>query len=292
MAQRQTWRTAHLRTLLLVATASASTTALAASPAFIEATSERDGGKPQSSMWNAVDGNPGTVWCSSAPPGRKEALNFTFEEPVVITHLGIVTATKDGAPDKTVKRARIVYVADVDHRVEAKFKDVPEGQQLELTPPAKGKRIVIEFEEPYLAEGSDNGALCVAEITLKAKGKDLTDGLGQKARGVNTPARKLLHQWHDDISAPMRTLIFNVDGTFSYTYVPLLDDAKPAKVKGRWAATAGSVTLETGGKSYKLNTRLSAVDTGEGASSVLTLEGTAPHQSMTGDFNPAPLLLP
>ncbi len=260
-------------------------------PAFIEATSEKDGGKPQSSMWNAVDGNDGTVWCSKTSPSKKEAINFTFESPVVVTHLAITSPKKGEDTDKSVKRPRIVYVADVDHRVEAKFKDTVEGQVLELTPPAKGLRIVVEFEEPYESK-DDTAPLCVAEIALKSKGKVLTDGLGQKARGVNTPGRKLLHQWHDDISAPMRTLIFNVDGTFSYKYEPLIGDDKPTKFKGKWSAGGGTVTFETKGKSYRMQTRLTAVDTGDGESSVLTLSGDAPHPSMVNDFNPAPLLLP
>lgn len=273
------------------ATGLLSTTALASSPAFMEATSEQDAGKPATSMWNAVDGNPGTMWCTSGPPGRKEALNFTFEEPVTITHLGLLLVGKDGVADKTNKRPRVVFVADVEHRVEARFKDVAEMQTLELTPPARGTRVVVEFEEA--APGAtDNAPLCVAEVVLTSKGKDLTDGLGAKARGVSAASRTLLHQWHDDISAPMRTLIFNVDGTFIYRFQPLLDDEKPARLKGKWTATGTSVTLETGGKSYRLATRLTAVDGGATGSTVLNLSGTAPHPSMIGDFNPAPMLLP
>ncbi len=125
-----------------------SASALAASaPAFIEATSEQDGGKPATSMWNAVDGSPATMWCSASPSGRKEALNFTFEEPTTVTHLGIQLVGKDGIADKSHRRPRIVVVADVEHRVEARFKDVADMQFLELTPPARGTRFVVEFED-------------------------------------------------------------------------------------------------------------------------------------------------
>ncbi len=269
-----------------------STSTALAGPAFVEATSERDDGKPQSSMWNAVDGNPGTVWCSKPMMGGKQALNFTFEEPVVVTHLEIVQpAGKDGT-EKSSKRARIVFVSDVDHRVEAKFKDATETQLLELTPPAKGTRVVVEFVEPYPG-AVDDSPLCVAEVVLKHNKKDLTSDLGSKARAVNTPSRKLLHQWHDDISAPSRTLIFNVDGTFSYRFESLLDDSKPVRLKGKWSATAGAVTLDTGGKSYRLETRYTRLDSGNnGDVEVLTLSGNAPHESMIEEFKPAPLLLP
>lgn len=278
-------------TALLTFSCLAATSAQASVPAFIEATSELDDGKPASSMWNAVDDNPGTVWCTKASPGQKEALNFTFEEPVVITHLGLVFAGKAGAIDKTNKRPRVVSVADVDHRVEARFKDTTDTQVLELTQPAKGTRVVVEFEEAWPG-AADDSPLCVAEVVLRSKGRDITVGLGSRARGINTPARKLLHQWHDDISAPTRTLIFNVDGTFLYRFEDLLGSEKPVKLRGKWSATAGSVTLDSGGKSYRLTTRLTAVDTGGRATTMLTLEGTAPHPSMVHEFSPAPILLP
>ncbi len=282
---------AKATTFMTIVVGLTATTAMADKPAFIEATSERDDGKPQTSMWNAVDGNPGTMWCSQASPDQKEALNFTFEEPVVITHLGLTFVGKDGAADKTNKRPRIVYVADVEHRVEAKFKDTSDNQVLELTPPAKGTRVVVEFEDAY-AGATDDAPVCVAEVTLKGKGKDVTDGLGAKARAINSPGRKLLHQWHDDISAPSRTLIFNVDGTFIYRFEDLMGEEKPVKLSGKWSAGAGSVTLDVGGKSYKLNTRLTAVDGPKRDTWLLTLSGNAPHPSMVNDFNPAPLMLP
>jgi hypothetical protein len=277
-------------TTLLSLSLLASLPATATTPSFVEATSELDD-KPASSMWNAVDGNPATVWCTQGPPGRKEALNFTFDEPVVVTHLGILLAGKDGATDKTHKRPRVVYVADVEHRVEARFKDTTDGQSLELTPPAKGTRVVVEFEEPWPG-ATEDAPLCVAEVILKAKGKGVTEGLGGKARGLGAPARKLLHQWHDDIAAPSRTLIFNVDGTFVYTFEDLLGSEKPVRLRGKWTASASAVTLDVGGKSYRLGTRFTAVDAGGRATTLLALEGTAPHPSLIHEFNPAPMLLP
>ena len=263
-----------------------------ASPAFIESTSELDGGKPATTMWNVVDDNGATVWCSAKQSSGKQAINFTFEEPVTVTHIGLLFAHgKDGVVDKTNKRPKIVYVADVGHRVEAKFKDSPDMQVLALTPPAKGSRVVVEFDESWPGV-ADDAPICVAEVVLKNKNKELTSELAQKARGMNTPARKLLHQWHDDLSAPTRTLLFNVDGTFHYRFTPLLDDEKPAKVKGKWTASGSSVTLEVHGKSYTLQTRLTKIDDGDDPHTELALSGEAPHPSMIETFKPAPLLLP
>jgi len=268
-------------------------TAHAESPAFIESTSELDDGKPATSMWNVVDDNLGSVWCSSKGEG-KQALNFTFEESVTVTHIGLLFphAKADAtAVDKTNKRPKMVFVADTEHRVEAKFKDSTELQILELTPPARGRRVVVEFDEAWAGASAD-APYCVAEVVLKSKNKELTSELATKARAMNTPSRKLLHQWHDDLSAPTRTLIFNVDGTFRYTFVPLLDDLKPAKLRGRWSSGGNSVTLEVNGKSYTLQTRLTKIDDGDAPHTELSLSGDAPHPSMIETFKPAPLLLP
>ncbi|MDP2343387.1 MAG: hypothetical protein Q8O67_20685 [Deltaproteobacteria bacterium] len=281
-----------MRALLSSVVVAGFASAAAASPAFIEATSELDEGKPATAMWNVVDDSVNTVWCSHKETDGKQAINFTFEDSVTVTHIGLMFPhAKDGAVDKTNKRPKIVFVADVGHRVEAKFKDTPDMQVLELTPPAKGNRVVVEFDETWPGVAAD-APICVAEVVLKNKNKELSSELAAKARGMNTPARKLLHQWHDDLSAPTRTLLFNVDGTFHYRFTPLLDDQKPAKVKGKWSAGASTLNLEVGGKSYSLQTRLTKIDDGDDPHTELALSGEAPHPSMIETFKPAPLLLP
>lgn len=260
-------------------------------PAFIEASSEEDDGKPRTSKWNLVDGKDTTMWCSQRNPAEKEAINFTFASPVTVTHLGILTVKKGEETDKSLRRPRIVYVADVEHRVEARFKDVGDMQVLELTPPATGTRVVVEFAEGYDG-ATPESPICVAELVLRDKKTELTADMGSKARGVNTPSRKLLHLWHDDISAPTRTLLFNIDGSFRYHFEDLLGEQKPVSLKGRWSATANGLTLETGGKTYKLKYRLTKIDDGQKDTMMLTLQGDAPHPSLVEDFRPAPLRLP
>jgi hypothetical protein len=87
-------------------------------------------------------------------------------------------------------------------------------------------------------------------------------------------------------------LVFNVDGSFTYRFESLLDDSKPVRLKGHWTAAGSTLNLDTGGKSYKLEMRFTKVDSGSGNVEVLTLAGTAPHESMIEEFKPAPLLLP
>jgi hypothetical protein len=269
--------------------------------AFVESSSELDDGKPATTMWNAVDGKETTAWCTKPGAEAQTAvLSFGFEKAVTVTHIAIVVGAfsatgamkGEGGLDKTKKRARIVYVADVEHRVEAKFKDDVGVQTLELTPPAKGKRIVVEILGAY--EGATPDApLCVGEVTLKHKNDALTGAsIATKLRGLNTPSKKLLHEWLDDVSAPQRTLLMNVDGTFTYRFEPLLE-GKPVKLKGKWTATGTGITFDIGGKTTRVAARLTKIeDSGDDHVVELVLSGEAPHPSMAATYRPAPFRLP
>jgi hypothetical protein len=258
--------------------------------AFVEASSELDDGRPASSVYNAVDGKETTAWCTKKDD-ESAALSFGFDQPVTVTHIGLVVGAIKGTElDKKTKRARIVYVADVGHRVEAKFKDDGAMQILELKPPAKGKRIVVEFPGAY--DGAAGEPLCIGEVLLKNGGTPMTGAnVATKVRGLNTPSKRLLHEWLDDVSAPTRTLLFNIDGTFTYRFEPLLE-GKPAKLRGKWTALNNSVTLTIGDKSWRVETRLTKVDDGDEHTVELVLSGDPPHPSMAGTFRPAPARLP
>lgn len=258
--------------------------------AFVEASSELDDGKPASNAYNAVDGKETTAWCTKKDDGSA-VLSFGFDQPVTVTHIGLVVGAIKGTElDKTTKRARIVYVADVEHRVEAKFKDDATMQVLELKPPAKGKHIVMEFPGAY--DGAAGAPLCIGEVLLKNGGTAMTGAnVASKVRALNTPSKRLLHEWLDDVSAPARTLLFNIDGTFTYRFEPLLE-GKPAKLRGKWTAVDRAVTLTIGEKSWRVETRITKVDDGDEHTVELVMSGDPPHPSMVGTFRPAPTRLP
>lgn len=277
--------------LVLAAVTVPATSAAAEDIAFIEASSELDDGRPATNMYNAVDGKETTAWCSKKEDATGAYLSFGFDQPVTVTHIGlIVGAIKGTELDKAQKRARIVYVADVEHRVEAKFKDDASLQMLELSPPAKGKRIVVEFPGAY--EGSADAPLCIAEVVLKSRDTAMTgNNVATKVRALNTPSKRILHEWLDDVSAPSRTLLFNIDGTFTYRFEPLLE-GKPAKLRGKWTAVDRAITFTIGEKSWRVESRLTKVDDGDDHTIELVIAGDPPHPSMVATYRPAPARLP
>lgn len=261
--------------------------ARAADVAFVEASSELDGAQRAASAWNAVDGKEGTPWCAH-PDDTSPMLSMGFSRSVTITHLGLVVgASRGDALVKDSRRARVVFAEDAAHRVEVKFRDLPSMQVVELTPPIRGRRVTLVFPGAY--EGSTPDApLCVGEVLLKSKESALTGAqVASRLRAVPLAGRKLLHEWLDDPSAPQRTLLFDVDGTFQYGYRPLLE-GKPVKLRGRWSAGERSVTLEVGGKAHKLDTRLTRIDDGERRAVELILEGEGPDPSLAATYRPAP----
>lgn len=259
--------------------------------AFVEVTSELDEGRPATSMWNLTDDNDGTVWCSRKGATGKEAISFTFDGAVSVSGVGMVLPLgKDGATDKSMRRPKVIVVSDVEHRVEVRLKDVTIMQVLELPEPAKGRRIVIEIIETFPG-ASDDAPICAAGVGLRDKARELTGNTASRARSLNTPSRKLLHEWHDDVSAPSRTLLFNVDGTFTYTYAPILEDKPPVRLKGKWIGDASSVVLDVKGRSYLLKTQLTKVASEQGNTVELALVGDAPDASMVATYRPAPLFL-
>jgi len=243
-------------------------------------------------MWNLTDDNDGTRWCSRRGATGREAISFTFDDAVAISVVGVVLPNgKNGATDKSVRRPRVVVVADVAHRVEVRLKDVTAMQLVELPEPAKGRRVVVEIVDTYPAADAD-APVCVAGLGLRDTARELVGNTATRARGLNTPSRRLLHEWLDDVSAPSRTLTFGIDGTFTYTYAPLLDDRPPVRLKGRWLGDSNSVALEVRGRSYILKTRLTKIVGEDGQTVELALSGDAPDASMVAGYRPAPLFLP
>ena len=282
----------RLPCLLLVAGTAGAAPALAEDIAFVEPSSELDDGKPASNAWNAVDGKDTTQWCAKPDQRGSAILSFGFDQPVTVSHVGLVLAAPKGdALDKQNKRARVVTVGDVARRVEARFKDTPGMQLLELSPPVKGRRIVVEVLETWDG-ASPSAPLCIAEVLLKKGGTGMTGvQIAAKLRSLNTPAKRLLHEWLDDPSAPTRTLLFNVDGTFHYRFEPLLE-GKPAKLRGKWTAWDKGIKLETLGKTFTVSSRVTKIDEGGEPTVELVISGEAQHASMVATFRPAPKRLP
>ncbi len=257
--------------------------------AYVEANTELDSGRPRSYAYNLVDGKPATTWCSSSD-AREHTIVFGFTKATKVTHFGVIAGALKGDglnPKKpTVRR---IAISDGETRRELTLKNSAELQVVGLDPPATASRLIIDILDTKA--GTDpTSPLCIAEISVMSGKRALTgDAVAKHVRSLNTPSRRLLHSWVDELAAPEATLRFSLNGTFTYVFDPLME-GKPARVKGTWRAGHKSVTLEVRGKRYVLKTRRSRIDDGDGNQTVeLSLSGKkAPHESMLRSFRAAP----
>ena len=141
-----------------------------------------------------------------------------------------------------------------------------------------------------MGNGDGRGWCSLGELALSKGSKAFTGPDVYKAlRGLNNPARKLLHSWVDEPSAPERTLVFALDGTFTYVYEPLLD-GDPVSLQGKWRALGSKkLQLEVKGKKSTLKSRLTRIDDGEQQTTELTLAGEGPDPSLNTAFRSAPI---
>ncbi|MFZ9887707.1 MAG: discoidin domain-containing protein [Myxococcota bacterium] len=266
------------------------TPGLAASLAYVEASSEFDDGAPATYGYNLVDGNENTRWCNkpSAMASAPEVV-FGFAQVVTLKEVAIVAgAIKGGVIDKQRARARQVTLSDGRIEVTLPLRDTAELQTLKLTSPLQARMFVLRVQDTYA--GAPGAPTCVAEVQLRGAQAYTGGAIGAQVRALPSPARRLLHAWVDEVSAPERSLVLAVDGTFAYDYSPLIE-GKPVKVRGRWRANQRTLTLEVAGKTYALSKVLSAIEAEDTRREQLTLSGDAPHASMNASFVIAPPVL-
>jgi hypothetical protein len=272
-----------------LATTLAAPHALAGNLAFLEASSELDDGRPRSYVYKLIDGKETTAWCSKPNAEGGETITLGFLKPDKVRELTVVVgAVRGGKLDKKRARAKLLSVSDGQMEQQFPLDDSAKPQKLKLNPPAKGRMIVVRIDEIY--PGEPGSELCMGQMTIKGRAVYGGDNTGREVRSLPTPARRMLHQWVDEPSAPERTLILGLDGTFRYEFVPLME-GRPVKLVGKWRAGHRSLTLETRGKKYVLKKRLTEVENDYGKSQQMTLQGDAPHSSLNADFVIAPATL-
>lgn len=256
--------------------------------AYVEASTELHKGTPASYAYNAVDGKDTTTWCSSKGPSR-ERLVFGFEKSQRITEIGfIVGPVSGGKVDKKNARPKVVRLLDGQTQRNLELRDSDQMQAVKLDPPIKSSRLIVEVVEVRDGKKPD-APVCIAEVLLKDRRTELTgSSIGSKLRGLNTPSRRLLHTWIDNPDAPERTLTFSLDGSFKYSYEPLLE-GKPRRITGKWSATGKYVRFTVHGKNSQMRYRLTKVDEGDGEFTVVNLSGDGPEESMISAFRVAPV---
>lgn len=255
---------------------------------WLLASSAENGDAPSTWAWNAVDGKPTTAWCSKGGDVG-ERLVLGFHRPETITHISIQGgAVNSHGVDRKHARVKELEINDGVEKRTLSLEDGGEGRVLEISPPMQARQLSFIVREVYPAEGGEGG-VCIGDILLKSGNQPLTgDAVGRAVRSAPRTHLPLLGPWLDNPSAPERVLTFNLDGTFTWRFDPIME-GKPSQLAGQWDVAGGRITLKLKGghKPVVLKFARDRMAGKSGTFDTLTLEGTGGHEKLPGTYQPA-----
>jgi hypothetical protein len=214
------------------------------------------------SVYNLVDGQSGSLWCSQPSP-MNEKIRVSFTKKVTVTEIKVRFAlTPDGAVDESMVRPKFIAISDNQGTREVRLRNQSKPQFVKLSPVIRSNQIVISF--PVLRAGSgEQPSLCLDDLIIRGQsGSLIGPKVSSSHQALNKSERSILGTWIDESSAPERVIDIHLDGSFTFSYTPLLD-GDPISHKGKWALSRDRLVLQAKKKKYKLNARITRVDNGK-----------------------------
>jgi len=280
-------RAALLAALLLpVAGSAAADKAAPGVLAYLHTSSNENGDAPSTWGFNAVDGKPTTAWCTGGDPvGQVLILGFSKTE--TLTHISVVVGALSGdGLDKSHARVRELELNDGREKRNITLADDAQPQELALSPPMNVRQLALVIREVYPSEGKPSA--CLADVTLRNGAATLTgEGMARQVRGIPRNKLVLTGPWLDEPSAPERYLTFSLDGTFSWTFAPLME-GEPITVKGEWDLVGNKLHLKPKGASKPVLMRVERekVAGRKGNVDQLVIDGEGIHEKFPGNYQP------
>lgn len=257
--------------------------------AWLHTSSNLNGDAPSTWGFNAVDGKPTTAWCT-ASGAVGQALTMGFVKPVTITHVSVIPgALKGDGLDKRRARVHELEMNDGRQKRTLTLEDEGKPQELQLEAAIKVSQLVFTVRSVFPG-ASEASPVCISEITLRNGDHEILGELvARQARGVTRPVLGLTGVWLDNPSAPERFLTLNLNGTFVWSYSPLLE-GDPARLVGKWDLSGRKISFKAKGvKPFTLRyARKRASETAE--LEKLTLTGAGGHEKLAGTYQPRVVL--
>lgn len=185
---------------------------------------------------NLVDHDPATLWCEGKPGlGDNEQVVFYFKTPQVIDR---IVLTPSAAGGRTITTLRL---SDGTRSVRmALGNDANESVEEMLTTPLKGTEYVLTIEHvgaPQKDAVFPSDVSCLAEVALYHGDLLLTPS--KSGRPYDDVLDRLVGEWGlEPLGASESTLVFSLDGTWTWTHEPLMG--------GKRSAESGTFRLRNG----------------------------------------------
>lgn len=237
--------------------------------------------------FNALDGKPGTAWCSG-PDGVGQKMVVGFARQERITHVGVVVgAVKAGKLDKTHARVRELELTDGQEKRSLILRDDVEQQETQLEPPMNVRQLVITVKDIH-AGADAHSPVCLAELSFRDGTTPLTgEVVVKQLKGLSKPRLRVAGPWLDEPSAPERYLTLSLDGSFSWRHEPLMEGER-SSLHGTWDVSGSKLVLKPRtGKPITLRVALNRVEGRGGSFSQLELTGKDAPDKLPGLYRPA-----
>ncbi len=218
-----------LRAFSTMAVLLCSGNAVAASVSYVRASSQYMAKEDQGRYHplNLFDDDASTVWCASKDLGQGESIEIVFSRRQKIDRVAINPTAKSG---RVVEAVRI---SDGTSRVTVKVGTAPVAEI--FNKPLEGTRYTIEIEtlgEATSGEGTIVGTACLADAVLYLRNAYLGGGATKLRYDPNID--RLVGAWQGGaLGAPEQSLVFSLDGSWQWTYTPLLN-GKPKRLAGEY----------------------------------------------------------
>lgn len=240
---------------------------------------------------NLLDDDPSTLWCEAAGGGSAgESVEIVFKRKQRIDRIAVNPAFRTG---------RLVEAVRVSDGLRSITLTIAAGPAVEvLSPPLEGTTYMVSIEKvgapAATAEaGGPAGAACVADVLLYWRNHPF----GGNAGRLRFDARldKVAGTWQGGpFGAPEQLLVLALDGTWEWTYTPLLG-GKPKRLAGEYRFQEDRLLMRQGEvgrwSDMRIEMRRVRIDPAEpgapkGDYDVLTL-GRALGQALAGEYNNA-----
>lgn len=165
---------------------------------------------------NLIDRDPNTLWCEGKENASGQGVEFFFKSSQIVDRVVVLATARSGR--------RIESLRLSDNQSVIRVAITPDSTDAHLNNPLHGTSVTVAIDHLGVANpNTDLGAevACLAEVQLYHGDELLTPNSDRVT--MDGIANYVVGEWNaEPLGAPERHLVFALDGSWTWTYTPLL----------------------------------------------------------------------
>jgi hypothetical protein len=214
--------------------------------AYVRASSQyqRDKATEGFHVLNLLDDDRETIWCEGSDgTGEGEEIRFYFKSPQKIDRIVVTPTPLSG---RRISRLR---VSDGTNSANIDLDDATTVQVQPLKKSMEGTTFIVtitEVAEPLKGSKLPDTVACLADVLFYYKNKLFGGKMTPDKFSYDRQRDKILGRWSGEpLGAPERFLTFAIDGSWEWTFVPMLG-GKSEKVNGEYRFRGDRLLMRRG----------------------------------------------